>query len=125
MGSHTIAAKPAELGHAVFVGTRDPAAKLARANPDALGNPPFQIRREEHATIAFGSFGEATSHGELVANANPGTVSIEVLKAAGETNLAGKVLIGSKHRENGFVDRAWWSESVSDTPTTTKVSVSC
>jgi predicted dehydrogenase len=36
----SVAARLAELGHAVLVGTRDPAATLARTAPDTFGNPP-------------------------------------------------------------------------------------
>jgi predicted dinucleotide-binding enzyme len=89
----TVAAKLAELGHGVFVGTRDPAATLARTENDIFGNPPFKVWREKHAKIEFGTFAQAAAHGELVVNATQGAVSIEALKAAGENNLAGKVLI--------------------------------
>ena len=42
----TIAAKLSGLGHDVMVGTREPAATLARVEKDALGFPPF---RDWHA----------------------------------------------------------------------------
>jgi predicted dinucleotide-binding enzyme len=89
----TIAAKLSELGHAVSIGTRDPAATLARTSPDTFGNPPFKVWREKHPQIEFGTFAQAAAHGELVVNATTGTGSLEALKAAGETNLASKVLI--------------------------------
>lgn len=89
----TIAAKLAELGHAVFVGTRDPAATLARTDPDTFGNPPFNVWREKHPDIGFGTLAQAAAHGELVVNATNGTGAIEALKAADEKNLAGKILI--------------------------------
>lgn len=88
-----VAARLAELGHGVFVGTRDPAATLARTKPDAFGNPPFKVWREKHPEIEFGTFAQAATHGELVVNATQGGVSLEALKAAGEKNLAGKVLV--------------------------------
>jgi predicted dinucleotide-binding enzyme len=89
----TIAAKLAELGHTVFVGTRDPAATLARTNNDTFGNPPFKVWRENHPGIEFGTLAQAAAHGELVVNGTTGTGSLEALEAAGERNLAGKVLI--------------------------------
>jgi predicted dinucleotide-binding enzyme len=88
-----IAAKLAELGHGVFVGTRDPAATLARSDNDMFGNPPFKVWREKHAGVEFGTFAQAAAHGEIVVNATQGAVSIEALKAAGEKNLAGKILV--------------------------------
>lgn len=88
-----IAAKLAELGHGVMVGTRDAAATLARTEPDIFGNPPFKVWREKHPDIHFGTLAQAAAHGELLVNATSGTGSIEALQAAGETNLAGKILI--------------------------------
>jgi len=88
-----VAAKLAELGHGVFVGTRDPSATLARTTPDTFGNPPFKVWREKHPKIEFGTFSQAAAHGELMVNATTGAGAIEALKAAGEKNLAGKVLI--------------------------------
>jgi hypothetical protein len=89
----TIAAKLDELGHEVFVGTRDPSATLARTDPDIFGNPPFKVWRDGHAKIGFGTLAEAAAHGEMVVNATSGTGSIDALKAAGTKNLAGKILI--------------------------------
>jgi predicted dinucleotide-binding enzyme len=89
----TIAAKLAELGHGVFVGTRDPAATLARTDNDMFGNPPFKVWCEKHPRIEVGTFAQAAAHGELVVNATQGAVAIDALKAAGEKNLAGKILL--------------------------------
>ena len=46
----TMAARLAELGHSVTVGTRDPAATTARTEPDGMGNPPFATWHAEHRT---------------------------------------------------------------------------
>jgi 8-hydroxy-5-deazaflavin:NADPH oxidoreductase len=89
----TIAVKLAELGHSVFVGTRDPSATLARTETDKAGNPPFKVWREQHPEIAFGGLAEAAAHAELLVNATNGGGSLEVLTAAGEQNLADKVLV--------------------------------
>ena len=89
----TVAAKLAELGHRVFVGTRDPAATLKRTSPDTFGNPPFKVWREQHPNIEFGTLAQAAAHGEIVVNATNGKGAIEALNAAGEQNLAGKLLI--------------------------------
>ena len=89
----TIAAKLAELGHEVFVGTRDPEATLARTESDIFGNPPFKVWREERPDIGFGTHAQAAVHGELIVNATNGTGSMAALRAAGEKNLAGKILV--------------------------------
>jgi len=40
-----------------------------------------------------GTFADAAAHGEIVFNCTPGTVSLEVLNAAGSKNLSGKSLV--------------------------------
>jgi predicted dinucleotide-binding enzyme len=89
----TIAARLSELGHGVVVGTRDPAATLARTERDVFGNPPFKAWRENHPNVELGTLAHAAAHGEVVVNATQGAGSLDALKAAGENNLAGKVLL--------------------------------
>jgi 8-hydroxy-5-deazaflavin:NADPH oxidoreductase len=89
----TIAARLAELGHVVTIGTRDPDATMARTDPDMYGNPPFSVWREAHLDIALGTFAEAGAHGELVVNSTAGAASLDALSAAGTQNLDGKVIL--------------------------------
>jgi 8-hydroxy-5-deazaflavin:NADPH oxidoreductase len=89
----TIAARLADLGHDVMVGTRDPEGTLSRTEPDPYGNPPFSAWQQEHPEAQLGTFGEATAHCEMVINATAGAVSLEALEQAGEDNLNGKILI--------------------------------
>ena len=93
----TIAGKLAELGHEVVVGTRDPAETLARTDSDAMGNPPFKTWSEAHPDVALATLADAAAGGELVVNATNGAGSIPALEAAGEDNLAGKVLIDTSN----------------------------
>lgn len=88
-----LAGKLAELGHEVTVGTRDPQATLARTEPDYMGNSPFKAWLEAHPGIALETPAEAAAQDELVVNATNGAGSIAMLEAAGEQNLAGKVLL--------------------------------
>jgi predicted dinucleotide-binding enzyme len=69
----TLGAKLTELGHDVRVGSRDPER----------------------------SFADAAAHGELVFNATPGAVSLEVMRMAGAENLAGKVLVDVSNALDG------------------------
>ena len=89
----TVAAKFADLGHEVAVGTRDPQITLARSEPDAMGNPPFPAWQAEHPAVRLATFADAAADGELVVNATGGTGSLEALTQAGAANLAGKVLL--------------------------------
>lgn len=92
MVGRTVASKLLELGHAVCVGTRDPAATLAKAEPDRMGTPPFKAWKEQHPGAQLGTIAQAAEHGELLVNAMSGVGSIETLKPAGDA-LAGKVLL--------------------------------
>ncbi|RUS46060.1 NADPH-dependent F420 reductase [Cohnella sp. AR92] len=71
-----------EKGHEVKLGAREP-AKLTNWK-QSLGN-------SELASV--GTYREAAEHGELVINATPGVVSLEVLQSVGREALAGKILI--------------------------------
>ena len=93
MVGRTIAARLAELGHSVTVGTRDPEATLARTEGDAMGTPPFATWAAENPAINVASFADATVGAELVVNATNGSASLEVLHQAGMENLDGKVVL--------------------------------
>jgi predicted dinucleotide-binding enzyme len=93
MVGRALAARLAELGHEVIVGTRDVAATLARAEPDAMGNPPFATWAAAHPEVPVRTFSEAAAPADLVVNATAGAVSLQVLEAAGAEHLAGKVLL--------------------------------
>ena len=80
MVGQTIGGKVAELGHAVMVGTRDP-AKLRDWLAKAGGN------------ARVGSLSETAAYGEILFNATNGGGSLEALALAGEANLNGKILI--------------------------------
>lgn len=94
MVGQALAAKLAQAGHEVMVGTRDPAATLARDEPHPVyGIPPFSVWYEPHPDAKLGRFADAAAHGELVVNATAGETSLDALRQAGEANLAGKVLV--------------------------------
>jgi predicted dinucleotide-binding enzyme len=93
MVGRTIAARIAELGHAVCVGTRDPGVTLARSESDHFGNPPFKVWLEGRAGVELGTLAQAASHGETLVNATSGMGSIAALRAAGEGPLSGKILV--------------------------------
>ncbi|MGH8835087.1 MAG: NADPH-dependent F420 reductase [Actinomycetes bacterium] len=83
----------AGLGHEVSVGTRDVAATMASSEPDRAGNPPFAVWAADHPQVRLTTFAEAAADAELIVNATSGNVSIAVLEAVGEANLAGTVLL--------------------------------
>ena len=89
----TLAARLAELGHDVVIGTRDVDETLARTEPDQMGNPPFATWSAEHSGIALRPLADAAAHGELVVNATSGAGSLVALESVGAERLAGKVLM--------------------------------
>jgi hypothetical protein len=93
MVGRAIGARLVELGHDVKIGTRNVAHTLARAEPDRMGNPPFKTWQQQNPKVTLGTFTEAAAHGEIIVNATNGAASLEVLRQAGEPNLAGKALI--------------------------------
>jgi predicted dinucleotide-binding enzyme len=84
----TLAARFAELGHEVRMGTRDPEATRAR---DADGS--FAGWAGEHAAIRLETFAEAAAGADLVVNATNGAATLEVLALTGSEALDGTVLL--------------------------------
>lgn len=78
----TIGTGLAELGHEVRMGSR------AAGNEGAV-----EWAAGAGELASEGDFAAAAEHGELVFNCTAGTASLDALAAAGEENLAGKVLV--------------------------------
>ncbi len=93
MVGQTLAAKLDALGHDVRLGTRDPAATLARTEPGAFGNPSPAAWAAAHPRIGVVTLADAAAHGEVVVNALSGAATLAGLEQAGADHLAGKVLI--------------------------------
>ena len=93
MVGQALAGKLLELGHSVVVGTRDVSATLANTQPNAMGLPPYSVWQKQHPRVKLATFWDAAAHGELLMNCTAGTLSLAALKAAGEQNLNGKILI--------------------------------
>ena len=82
MVGKTIASKLVELGHEVRMGSR------AAGNENAVA-----WATEAGEGASEGAFADAAGFGEVVFNCTAGVASLDALKAAGDTNLAGKLLI--------------------------------
>ena len=89
----TLAAKLIELGHEVFMGTRNVAEKASSTAKDHYGNPSFSEWYRDNGSVRLVTFEEAAVSGELLINATKGDNSIEILKLAGQKNLENKILI--------------------------------
>lgn len=93
MVGRTIAARLSELGHQVSIGTRDPAATLARTDSDAMGTPPFAEWHAKHQDVVLAPYSEVASDAGLVINATSGSGSLAALQAVGAAQIEGKVLL--------------------------------
>ena len=93
MVGRTIAARLAELGHSVTVGTRDPDAAMARNGADEMGNPAFAAWAAEHPDIKVARFSDAAAGAELIVNATNGGASLDVLGQVGARSLDGRVVL--------------------------------
>jgi 8-hydroxy-5-deazaflavin:NADPH oxidoreductase len=86
----TIGAALAAKGHDVMLGIRS-------VSPQELAKPRSNAQTLDEwlaATAAkVGTFSDAAAHGEILFNVTSGGVSVEALTQAGESNLAGKILI--------------------------------
>lgn len=89
----TLAAKLSANGHTVAIGTRDPAATLARTETGSMGEPPYAVWAKEHPAVKLLTFGDAAARGELLFNCTVGHGSIAALQSCAPSALAGKVLI--------------------------------
>jgi predicted dinucleotide-binding enzyme len=78
----TIGGKLVQVGHDVKLGSRSP--ENAKAD---------NWTKQEGERASHGTFAQAAAFGEIVFNCTAGTVSLEALRAAGQDNLSGKLLI--------------------------------
>ncbi len=93
MVGKTLAGKLNELGHEVFVGTRDVDATLAKKGQTQNGAPEFGAWHESHPGIKVVTLEEAGAASEIIMLATAGTAATEALGRAGEKNIAGKIVI--------------------------------
>lgn len=94
MVGQALAARLAELGHSVLLGTRNVATTLARPDvADEMGTRSVTAYLEDHRDVRLADFRQAAAFGEVIINATYGDASVAVLDAAGRANLSGKVLV--------------------------------
>ena len=82
----TIAKKLVALGHSVKLGAREANNEKAAA-----------WAKETGQGASHGTFADAAKHGEIVFNCTLGSAALEVVRAAGAENLAGKILIDTSN----------------------------
>ena len=90
--ARTLAGALATGGHDVVLGSRDPAAALARDDVNRQTGTTLAGWSAQHPSVRIVPNAEAATHGETVWNAASGTASIAALEAGG-SDLDGKILV--------------------------------
>jgi predicted dinucleotide-binding enzyme len=89
----TLAGALAAGGHQVMIGTRDPAATLARDTGNAFNQTPIREWLQANPSVRLGTFSEAARFGEALINATSGSGALPALEAAGAEALGDKILL--------------------------------
>lgn len=93
MVGQTLAAALVAKGHEVMIGTRDPAATLARETGTPMDPTPFREWLASNPGVKLGTFAEAARFGEALINATSGGGALPALEAAGADALGEKVML--------------------------------
>ncbi len=80
-------------GNDVTVGMRNPEVTMARTDPDGFGNPPYATWAADHPAIGLATFADAAAGASVIVNATEGLASLAALGEAGDSKLAGKVIL--------------------------------
>ncbi|MBN2484986.1 MAG: NAD(P)-binding domain-containing protein [Bacteroidales bacterium] len=88
-----VAEKLVELGYEVTLGTRNVSETLAKPENKMAARPAFKVWMDNNPGIKLSTLSEAAAWGELLINATQGVGSVHALKAAGNNNIKGKVLL--------------------------------
>ena len=89
----TIATALVSKGHALMIGTRDPAATLNRETGGGQSAESFRSWQSSNPTVQLGTFAEAARYGEVIVNATSGGGALPALAAAGADALGEKIML--------------------------------
>lgn len=98
----TIGTKLVQIGHEVYMGSRE------AANPKAIAwaNKENHHKDSTQKHALFGTFANAAAFGEIVFNCTLGSASLEALTQANAENLRGKIIIDTANPLDYSTD-AW------------------
>jgi 8-hydroxy-5-deazaflavin:NADPH oxidoreductase len=91
--ARTLAGALAERGHEVVMGSRDPAAALARDEVNQQTGTTLSGWHVDHPSVVIGTFAETASHGEVLLLATSGSGALYALEAGGADRLRDPVVI--------------------------------
>ena len=93
MVGQVLASKFIELGHEVWMATRDPEITKARTDPNPMSGISFSSWYAKNPDVTLCSFGQVPEDSDLLINATAGVISLKALEAVSEKILKGKVLL--------------------------------
>ena len=93
----TLAAALAAKGHAVTIGTRDPAATLARETAKPPAKVAYRDWQQANPTVKLATFADAVRSADVVINATSGTGAMSALEGAGADALGDKIVLDASN----------------------------
>jgi len=93
----TLAATLAAKGHAVTIGTRDPAATLARETAKPPAKVAYRDWQRANPTVKLATFADAVRSADVVINATSGTGAMSALEDAGADALGDKIVLDASN----------------------------
>lgn len=91
--ARTLAGALAVNGHEVVMGSRDPAAALARDEVNQQTGTTLSGWHGDHPSATIGTFAEAATHGEVLLLATSGEGALHALEAGGADRLRDPIVI--------------------------------
>jgi 8-hydroxy-5-deazaflavin:NADPH oxidoreductase len=93
----TLAAALAEKGHTVMIGTRDPAATMARETAQPPARVAFRDWQRANPSVKVATFADAVRSADVVINATSGVGAMSALEGAGADVLGDRILIDASN----------------------------
>ena len=93
----TLAAALAAKGHAVTIGTRDPAATLARETAKPPAKVAYRDWQRANPTVKLATFADAVRSADVVINATSGTGAMSALEDAGADALGDRIVLDASN----------------------------
>ena len=93
----TLAAALAEKGHAVTIGTRDPAETMARETAKPPARVAYRDWQRSNPSVQLATFADAARSADVVINATSGASAMSALESAGANALGDRILIDASN----------------------------
>lgn len=93
----TLAAALAEKGHAVTIGTRDPAETMARETAKPPARVAYRDWQRANPSVQLATFAGAVRSADVAINATSGASAMSALESAGADALGDRILIDASN----------------------------